>query len=167
MVARMAEAYGRGLAEGKAVARAELEGQLAEQQAAAEQRLVEERARWAEEEGMRLAGLIGMRLEELEVTIADQVAQILKPVFAEQVRKRAVAELAGTLEGLMANGEFGKITISGPEDLLAMLSAQLNVKIGNVAFSPAPGSDLHLTVDQTVLETRIGAWARTIEGGAP
>ena len=166
-VARMAEAYGRGLAEGKAVAKAEFDERFAQQQAEFEQSLATERARWAEEEGRRLAGLLGMRLDELEATIAGQVTQILKPVFTEQVRKRAVAELASALESLMANGEFAKLTVSGPEDLLGMLSAQLNVKIGNVAFTPAPGCDLHLTVDQTVLETRIGAWVRAIEGKAP
>lgn len=164
-VARMAAAYGRGLAEGKAAAKAEFDEQAAQLQADAEQRLADERARWAEEEGRRLAGLIGLCLGELEARIGDQVAQVLKPLFTEQVRMRAVAELASTLENLMANGEFAKLTVSGPEDLLGMLSAQLNVKIGNVAFTPAPGCDLQLKVDQTVLETRIGAWVRMIEGG--
>ncbi len=37
------------------------------------------------------------------------------------------------------------------------------MKIGNVVFTPAPGCDLHLTADQTVLETRIGAWAGAIQ----
>jgi len=155
------------LTSGVVKAKAEFDERFAQQQAEFEQSLATERARWAEEEGRRLAGLLGMRLDELEATIASQVTQILKPVFTEQVRKRAVAELASALESLMANGEFAKLTVSGPEDLLGMLSAQLNVKIGNVAFTPAPGCDLHLTVDQTVLETRIGAWVRAIEGKAP
>jgi hypothetical protein len=78
-----------------------------------------------------------------------------------------VGELATALEGLMSHGDFVKLTVTGPEDLLGMLSAQLTVKIGNVTFTPAPGCDLHLTADQTVLETRIGAWARAIQGGTP
>lgn len=166
-VARLAEAYGRGLAEGKAAAKAEFDAKLAQERAAAEETLAAERKRWTEEEGDRLAGLFLSTLEELEARIGDQVAQVLKPLFAEAVRQRAVAELASTLEALMANGEFGKVTVTGPEDLLSLLSGRLNVKIGNVVFNPAPGCDLHLTVDQTVLETRIGAWANAIEGDTP
>jgi hypothetical protein len=163
----MAEAYGRGLAEGKAAAQAEFDEKLARLSKAAEEMLAAERERWVAEEGGHLAGLIATHLAELEARIGDQVAQVLKPMFSAEVQKRAVAELASTLESLVSNGEFSKLTVSGPEDLLKMLSARLNVKIGNVAFTPAPGCDLHLTADQTVLETRIGAWARAIEGGTP
>jgi hypothetical protein len=164
-VARMAEAYGRGLAEGKAAAKAEFDEKLAQQSKVAEERLALERERWAAEEGGRLANLIASHLGALEARIGDQVAQVLKPVFIAEVQRRAVAELASTLESLMSHGEFGKLTVSGPEDLLKMLSAQLNVKIGNVVFNPTSGCDLHLSADQTVLETRIGAWADAIQRG--
>jgi uncharacterized protein (UPF0218 family) len=88
-------------------------------------------------------------------------------MFADEVQKRAVAELASALEALMANGDFTKLTVTGPEDLLKMLSSRLTVKIGNVVFTPATGCDLHIIADQTVLETRIGAWASAIQGGTP
>jgi hypothetical protein len=166
-VARMAEAYGRGLAEGKAAAKSEFDAALVQQKTAGEEKLAAERQRWATDEGARLAALVVSAVGELEVRIADQVAQVLKPVFAEEVQRRAVGELATALEGLMSHGDFVKLTVTGPEDLLGMLSAQLTVKIGNVTFTPAPGCDLHLTADQTVLETRIGAWARAIQGGTP
>jgi len=166
-VVRMAEAYGRGLAEGKAAARAEFDAKLVEQEMAAAERLVAERERWVDEEGGRLAGLIASALAELEARIGDQVARVLKPMFADEVQKRAVAELASALEALMANGDFTKLTVTGPEDLLKMLSSRLTVKIGNVVFTPAPGCDLHIIADQTVLETRIGAWASAIQGGTP
>jgi hypothetical protein len=164
-VARLAEAYGRGLAEGKAAAKAEFDEKLAQQSKVADERLALERERWAAEEGGRLANLIASHLGALEARIGDQVARVLKPVFIAEVQRRAVAELASTLESLMSHGEFGKLTVSGPEDLLKMLSAQLNVKIGNVVFNPASGCDLHLSADQTVLETRIGAWAGAIQRG--
>jgi hypothetical protein len=166
-VARMAEAYARGLAEGKAAANAEFDEKLAQERTSAEARLAAERQRWVALEGSRLADLIASAVGEIEGRIGDHVAQVLKPVLAAEVQRRAVAELAGTLESLMANGDFVKLTISGPEDLLGMLSTKLNVKIGNVTFTPAPGCDLHITADQTVLETQIGAWVRAIRGETP
>ncbi len=96
-VARMAEAYGRGLAEGKAAAKAEFDEKLAQQNKAAEERLAAERERWAAEEGGRLADLIASQLGELEARIGEQVARVLKPVFLAEVQQRAVAELASTL----------------------------------------------------------------------
>ncbi len=107
-VARMAEAYGRGLAEGKAAAKAEFDEKLAQQSKVAEERLAVERERWAAEEGGRLADLIASHLGALEARIGDQVAKVLKPVFIVEVQRRAVAELASTLESLMSNGEFGE-----------------------------------------------------------
>jgi hypothetical protein len=163
-VARMAEAYARGLAEGKAAAQAEYEEGLARQQAHSEEKLAAERERWASQEGARLADLVVAGLRKLESRIADQVAQILKPVFEAQVQRRAVAELATALEGLLSNGDLGRLTVSGSEELLHMLSAQLNVKIANVTFNPSQASDLQIAVDETVLETRIAAWARAIQG---
>jgi len=96
-VARLAEAYGRGLAEGKAAAKADFDEKHAEQSKAAEHQLAAERQRWAAEEGGRLASLIESVLRDLEARIGDQVAQVLKPVFAAEVQRRAVAELASTL----------------------------------------------------------------------
>jgi hypothetical protein len=53
--------------------------------------------------------------------------------------------------------------IVGPEDLLKALQAKLGPEATNVRFSAGAGCDVRVTADQTVLETRLGAWVAKIE----
>ena len=39
---------------------------------------------------------------------------------------------------------------------------KLEGTIGQVSYNPSESSDLHVKIGQTVLETRIGAWAARI-----
>jgi hypothetical protein len=163
ILASLAAAHTRGLAEGKAVAQADGERKLEEQRVASEERLAAERARWTSEEAERLRDLIVGELKDLEVRIGDQVARILKPWLAAEAQRRAVAELGTMLEDVLHKGEVVQLSVSGPEDLLTMLRTNLEGKIGNVKLTPAPGCELRLVADQTVFETRIADWVKALE----
>jgi hypothetical protein len=164
--ARINEAYARGLSEGQAAARSELDARLKEQAAAVETRLAAERRAWVAGECEQIAAALAAGLSDIEERIASRVARVLKPVIAGHVQRRAVEELVQTLEALLTKGDIGRITVSGPEDLLGALRCSLEGKASNVTFAPAATADLRIEADETVLETRIAAWAAAIGGEA-
>ena len=161
---RVEEAHALGVAEGRAAAWAELDARLVQHTAAAEQKLVAERQQWTSEESERLSGQIVSALSNLEVRIGDQIARILKPVLVAQVERRALTELVEAVDGLLSKGEIAKLAVSGPHDLIEKLRVHLDGRIANVSFIPTTDCDLRVTADETILETRIGAWAHAIEG---
>lgn len=159
----IAEAHARGVLEGRAAAQAEHDAALGAQAAAFEKKLAAERQRWSAEEGQRLAQQLGGGLDDIERRVAEHVAAVLKPVLAEAVRTRAVAELARTLNSMLTRGEYARITVSGPQDLLAALEARLGVRAG-LALVASEAADLRVDADETILETSIGAWIEAIRG---
>lgn len=161
---QIADAHTRGMLEARAAAQVDMDAALARQQAAFEQKLASERQKWTREEGGRIGSLLSGSLSAIEQQIAETVSHILKPIILEQVRARAVAELREALSGLLAQGEFAKITISGPKDLLSAIEAELGGRHEGVNLVPADTADVILRADESIVETRIQAWADAIEG---
>jgi hypothetical protein len=162
---RLDDAHARGVLEGRAAAQVEHAAAAAAQEALFEQRLVSERQTWAAEHGGLLAEQIAAAFEEIEHRVANQVSEILKPVLSEQVRLKAVEELARSLNGMLAKGEYAKVTISGPADLLARMEERLaGGGHGGLSFAAAEGADITVSADDTILATRIGSWADVIAG---
>lgn len=161
---RLEEAYIRGVLEGRAAAQAEYGAQIHQQAEVAEKHLKSERERWVADEGGRLGTLIGTSLEGIGTRVAEQVARILKPFLREQVRQRSMTELASTLDGLLIKGEYSKITVSGPEDLVGVLRTHLEGRADGIVFLVLERAcDISVTADETILETRIGSWLKAID----
>jgi hypothetical protein len=53
--------------------------------------------------------------------------------------------------------------VTGPEDLLQALRDQLAGKACAATYLPNSRADVRITVGQTILETRLGAWAAKIQ----
>jgi hypothetical protein len=160
---RLEEAYIRGVLEGRAAAQAEYGAQLQQQSEAAEKRLKSERERWVADEGSRLSALISSSLEGIGTRVADQVARILRPFLREEARAKSIAELVSAFDALMVKGEYSKITVSGPEDLIGVLKAHLEGRAEGVAFLVSEhATDISVAADDTILETRIGSWLKAI-----
>lgn len=164
--ARIADAHARGILEGQAAAQVASEAALSRQVADAAQSLKKERQRWSETEGARLSALMTDAMADLERRIADQVARCLKQVMDEGVRLRAIAQLSATLDELLRKGEYTAISITGPDDLLDVMRARLDGDYPRLTFIPAEGTDLVVSADETILETRIAAWSAAIHGEA-
>jgi len=161
---QLKEAHQRGLAEGRAQAQAEHEAALAAQAASFEEKLAAERQRWAVEQGTHLGERIAASIDDLEQRVADAVSEVLKPVLREEIRLKAVEELSRTLESLLSKGDYSKIAISGPADLIAAMQARLAGNDAGLSFVAADGADITVSADETILATRIGAWADAIAG---
>lgn len=162
--ARVAQSYARGLEEGRAAAEAELAARFQAQRGAFEGQLASERQAWAAKEGEALAARLTSGLSEIEARTADTVARILAQFVSTELRSAATADLLGMLEGLLSKAEGTRIEISGPEDLLACMRDRLAGLSTAVTFAAHESPDVRVEVDQTVLETCIGAWSARVTG---
>jgi len=166
MDALIQEAHARGLAEGRAAIQQDHKSSVLALTHSFQQKVQAERARWAGEQSELLAQLIAARLDDIERRVADVVGDILKPIVEEQIRAHAVAELTRTLGDMLSNGDYAKITVSGPRDLIEGIEAQMGGSKPAVGFVASETADLTVSADETILETRIGAWAEAMRGGA-
>lgn len=159
---RITDAHALGVLEGRAAAQVENDKALAAQAAQFERKLAAERQKWSADQGARLGEAVARTMQDLEQRLADQVARVLKPFLAERIQKKAAENLALCLNGMLSKGEYAKVTISGPGDLLSAVEAKLGTFDG-ISFVTTEGADVIVSADETILETRIGAWAEAIE----
>lgn len=161
---RISEAHARGMAEGRAAAEAEFAAAAAAQAAGFEDKLAAERERWAVEQGAALGERCASAFDEMERRLAHTLGELLKPVLSESIRSRAMDELAAVLHGMLSKGEYATVVVSGPPDLLATMEARLAGSHPGMSFVPSDGMDVSVSIDETILETRIAAWIGTLTG---
>jgi hypothetical protein len=90
------------------------------------------------------------------------VARVLKPFVGAALRRQAMADLVQSLKVLLARDGAAAVSVCGPPDLLEVLQARLEGSIADVTYHPDEGCDLRVTVGNTLLETRLGAWIAKI-----
>ena len=76
---------------------------------------------------------------------------------------KAIDDLVESVTVLRAQEKSTVIAVSGAADLLQALRARLAGRFDNIAYHPGQACDVRVTVGQTVLETRLGAWMARIE----
>jgi hypothetical protein len=164
--ARIAEGREQGHAEGRAAAEAEFAAQLESQREDFQQRLAMARQSWAAAEGNALSEALLQALRDMESQLAGAVARILQPFLEAEIRRASINELVATIETLLTRDQAAaRIEVSGPEDLLCVLRPRLAGKIP-AAFVTNEACDVRVVIDQTTLETRLGAWIAAIDGAA-
>jgi hypothetical protein len=164
---RIEAARASGFASGEAAARAALEATLSALREAHARELVAAREAWVSGEADKLARQLATGLEDLELRLADATARVLAPHLRAKVARRAIDDLHAELSRLLADGAEVSVTISGPEDLLEALRGriadQLAGKAASISYRTSDQPEVHIVARQTVLETRLGAWAAKIE----
>ncbi|KAB2917454.1 MAG: hypothetical protein F9K29_09490 [Hyphomicrobiaceae bacterium] len=161
--AGIAEAYARGVESGKAAVRTECDAKLAEERTQIQSRLSAERNAWAAQEGAELAKLLTSGLAELQGRVAESAARILAPFLAEELKRRAVADLLHGIETILSSGTDGVLSISGPEDLLRAIRDGVAGRQSAVAYVPRQTCDVRVTLDQTVIEAGLESWIAGIK----
>jgi hypothetical protein len=153
---RAAEEKGRE--EGKAIAQQGFDVALAAEKTRADERVVEERTKWAQEEGARMAAQFVDAFHTLETKLTDSVACILTPFLTDALRRQVVDDLRDTLLSLFTVKQITTIKITGPEDLLAMLSGRLGSYEASVEYIVNDQPDVTVAANDTLIETQLNAW---------
>ncbi|SEE94619.1 hypothetical protein SAMN05444161_8034 [Rhizobiales bacterium GAS191] len=154
---KLEEATTQGREEGRAIAAAAFEADLADERAQLEGRIVSARQAWLAEEGERLGAALGVAVSQLQTEMADSVARILKPFLAFALREQMLVSLSETMKGLLTE-EKAFLKVSGPEDLLDALRDRLGPGEASIAYEVAAGVEVSVIADHTVIESRLQAW---------
>ena len=99
-------------------------------------------------------------LSLVETRIAESVARVLRPFLVAELRGQAIDALEESI-GVLLRTDQAIIEISGAADLLDVLQSRVGAAMA-IAWSPNSGADVRVVADQTVIESRIEAWARRI-----
>jgi hypothetical protein len=99
---------------------------------------------------------------QLADIFGDQVARALAPVIEGALVEKAVADLGRLVRQTIAHGEACKITVKGTKDLFEALKTHLDDE--TLTFRHIETADIDLSVEfgDSILVTRMAAWADTV-----
>jgi hypothetical protein len=145
------EAARREWAEERAILKAEIAEQIAR-----------ERDEWAADEGDRLLAAHRAAIADFETRCAQAVANILRPFLTQAVIARVTEALVQNIEALLASRKRSLFEISGPQDLIEALKQKFSDRPASIAYALSDGVDVRVRVDDTVIETQLGAWMQAL-----
>jgi hypothetical protein len=148
--------------DGREAARQELAEERARLREALDAEIEKARAQWIEEEAERLAVAHRSAFEVFETRCAQSVVNILRPFLTQQVIARVTESLVENLEVLFASRTRALFEISGPADMLDALREKFAARDVAVEFKPNESIDIKVCVDDTIIETQLGAWMKAL-----
>ena len=113
-----------------------------------------------------LAALVTRRLRDgtdaLAKCLSEQAAIVLAPVLSEELSAQAATSLATLVTSAMADGEATKLIVKGPPDMFERLKAELGLDESQFQYTETPDIDLSVEIGESVLVTRMSAWASSL-----
>ncbi|KQY17723.1 hypothetical protein ASE23_03570 [Rhizobium sp. Root73] len=99
---------------------------------------------------------------QLAAMLSDQTARVLAPVMDSVLLQKSIADLARMITLSIGAGEGVKITVKGPAPLFEALKRHLNDE--TLIFRHLETDDVDLSVEfgDSILVTRMAAWADTV-----
>ncbi|MEQ8480837.1 MAG: hypothetical protein RIC18_09275 [Hoeflea sp.] len=154
-------------AEGEAAVRNELEARHASELDAAAARHADELAALRTEleafAAKSIPEAVSARSVEIADAVAGDVAQILAPLIDEAVRARVVAQLAAEIRGMLDIDNAGRITVTGPESLVAALGDSLGADVDRISVIHDEQFDIEIETDRTLLASRLSEWTQALK----
>lgn len=160
--AERAEAFAAGRAEAEAELASRHQAEVSALRNAHAAELAEMRARYEQQ----VAAMVADRFLQMTGTVADvvaaQVAPVLAPVLDETLARKAVADMATLIRAGLSDGEGFAVTVKGPSHLFEQLKSHFEGE--GPVFRHLESDDLDLAAEfgETVLVTRLAAWADTV-----
>jgi capsid protein len=100
---------------------------------------------------------------ELQQLLSAHVMDALLPLLDEQMAARAVESLAGAVRGVFADAGGIELVLRGPATMAERLGQQLSDLDIALKHIEAPGPDISVEHDDTILRTRLSAWRESVE----
>jgi hypothetical protein len=152
--------------EGRQAERAELTAQFeAEKSAIAEQHVSEVAALKQTLEGEvadKYAHMLQQSMEQIVTLFNDQVLAALTPVITEELSKKAAEELALLVKQSLLDGESSKLLIKGPKAMFEAFNAVLALQDHQYQFTESSDHDLSVELGESIVVTRMSAWASSL-----
>lgn len=141
---------------------AESQAALAAQQERHTAELQELQARLGEAAAAKIAAAFDDAAAQLSAMANAAAARLLSSLLGDEMARRSVEELAARIGRLLADRDAVEVQVSGPQSLMESLAAALGPLAARCEFSEAPGFDVTVAIDATVLETRLAEWSAMI-----
>ncbi len=168
---RIEEAYQRGLTAGRALERQEMEAQATVLSVDFERRLEETHRRFSAALAERLASELRAGVDGARLTISSHVATALVPFLRAGVTQAAVQSFVAELGDMVEMGDGMAVDITCPRELLEPLREALGEAMakrgappGSVRCIPGDTSEIRVSLENTVLETRLADWLARLDG---
>jgi hypothetical protein len=163
----IADAYARGLAKGSEDVRVEMALVLEDFKSCHGLELEARRKVWVEEEASRLAQQVLDALAEIERDIGQSLQQVMLPFLDRIIPKMAMIEFQDILKTALQDDFKEPLHISGPEDLVAELTASLAASGIDIVPDNSGGPELKVRAKSFSVTTRIKSWTDGIHGTRP
>lgn len=121
------------------------------------------RVRYEEQAAERIAADMTQIATMLGQAISAEAASVLAPILTETLTNKAVADLADLVKAAILDGSVGTISVSGPRHLFEVLQAHLGEEATVLRHVEAQDVDLTVTIGESVLVTRMSAWAASLK----
>lgn len=143
---------------GREAARKELDEERARMRDEIAAAVAKERRAWVEQQGDILFAAQAKAQQEFETRCAQSVANILRPFMSHLAIARVTEALVESLDALFAARTQALFEIAGPADLLDALRHKYAERDASIVFRPDDSIDVRVRVDDTIVETQLGAW---------
>jgi hypothetical protein len=121
------------------------------------------RIRYEEQAAEKIAADMTRIATMLGQAISTEAAAILAPIMTETLTAKAVADLAELVRAAILDGSVGSISVSGPHHLFEVLNSHLGDDGALLRHVEADDVDLTVTIGESVLVTRMSAWAASLK----
>jgi hypothetical protein len=168
--AQLGEAYARGYEEGRATVRTEVEGEIVALVSSCEQQLETARRTFAQTVAAGLVDGLHRRLDEMHAAIEEHVLAVLLPVLGHALTEAAVRDIAAGVRGLAKDGGAVRVELSGPQELIELVSRRFGEIAGDgrewiappIKLRPAATAEISAEIDGTVIQSRLAEWTARI-----
>jgi hypothetical protein len=119
-------------------------------------------SRYETETAERIAASLKVIAAELGRTVSVEAAAALAPVMTQALTEKAIGDLAVMVAASILDGAVGPIVVSGPRALFDTLSSHLVEHQALLRHVEASDVDLTVAIGESVLVTRMSAWADSL-----
>jgi hypothetical protein len=124
--------------------------------------LEELKAKFETESVERIAADLQQIATAIGLSVSTEAAKALSPIMTEALTANAIDELATLITASIRDGAVGPITVSGRRTMFDMLSSKLDVDGVLLVLVEAEDIDLSVTIEDSVLVTRMSAWTDSL-----
>jgi hypothetical protein len=168
---RLEESYQQGVTAGRAIASEATEAQAAELAVDFDRRIEEVRNTFSTALADSLAVELRAGIEAASTRISSHVATALIPFLREGLARAAITDFVKELSDMIDTAEGLSVEVTCPQEIaeplrerLAEAMAARGAPPGCVRCIPGKSTDISVTLNETVIQTRLAEWLTRLEG---
>jgi hypothetical protein len=168
---KVQEAYQKGLAAGRALEREATEAQAAELAVDFERQLESVRSTFSSALAGNLAAELRTGIDAAGARLSSHAATALMPFLRDGITQAAIASFVEELGSMIDTTEGLSVEVACPKDIVDLVRERLAEAMaargappGSVRCVPGDAPDIRVTLDETVIETRLAEWLSRLEG---